>query len=79
MFSATPACILYLRILAAAGAANLLLVTFLIPITAILLSSTFLRDQLVVWHIAEMGILGPGLAVIDGRLLRFLRCGSVKT
>jgi len=78
LLSTALAYILYFRILAAAGATNLLLVTFLIPVTAILLSSTFLGEPLVLRHIAGMGILGLGLTVIDGRLLRFLGRGSAK-
>ena len=38
--------ILYFRILATAGATNLLLVTFLIPVSAILLSVTVLGEAL---------------------------------
>jgi hypothetical protein len=52
---------------ALAYAGPLLLPTFLITATAILLSSTFLGERLVWGHIAGMGILGLGLAVIDGR------------
>ena len=78
LLSTALAYILYFRILATAGATNLLLVTFLIPVTAIVLSSTFLGERLLLRHIAGMGILGLGLAVIDGRLLGFLGSGSAK-
>jgi drug/metabolite transporter (DMT)-like permease len=73
VLSTALAYILYFRILATAGATNLLLVTFLVPVSAILLSTTILAEQLVLRHIAGMVILGLGLAVIDGRLLGRIR------
>ena len=44
--STSLAYIIYFRVLAAAGATNLLLVTFLIPLSAILLGVTVLGEQL---------------------------------
>lgn len=64
--------ILYFRILAAAGATNLLLVTFLIPVTAILLGSLFLNESLLAREFVGMALIGVGLAFIDGRLLALL-------
>ncbi|HKR24234.1 MAG TPA: EamA family transporter, partial [Allosphingosinicella sp.] len=60
--------ILYFRLLASAGATNSLLVTFLIPITAILLGVLFLGEQMAPSHFAGMALIGLGLAAIDGRL-----------
>jgi drug/metabolite transporter (DMT)-like permease len=65
--------ILYFRILAAAGATNLLLVTFLIPISAILLGSLVLGEALTVRDFAGMTMIGVGLACIDGRLPAIFR------
>ncbi len=62
--------ILYFRLIASAGATNGLLVTFLIPITAILLGALILGEQLEPRHFAGMALIGAGLAAIDGRLLR---------
>jgi drug/metabolite transporter (DMT)-like permease len=62
--------ILYFRLLASAGATNSLLVTFLIPISAILLGALLLGEQLEARHFAGMALIGLGLAAIDGRLLR---------
>lgn len=73
LFSTALAYILYFRILATAGATNLLLVTFLIPVSAIVLSTTILGERLESTHFLGMGVLGLGLAVIDGRLLHFIR------
>ena len=73
LFSTALAYVLYFRILATAGATNLLLVTFLIPISAILLGILFLGEQLEPKHFAGMGFIGLGLAAIDGRPIRALR------
>ncbi len=62
--------LLYFRLLASAGATNLLLVTFLIPVSAILLGAFVLGERLDLRHYAGMALIGCGLAAIDGRLLR---------
>jgi drug/metabolite transporter (DMT)-like permease len=64
--------VLYFRILARAGATNLLLVTFLIPVSAILLGTLILGEQLAARHIVGMVAIAIGLAAIDGRLPRYL-------
>lgn len=64
---------LFFRILASAGPSNLLLVTFLIPVSAILLASLFLGERLAWTHFAGMALIGLGLAAIDGRLWRAVR------
>ena len=61
---------LYFRILAAAGATNLLLVTFLIPVSAILLGVLALSETLLPRHLMGMALIGLGLAFVDGRLVR---------
>jgi len=73
LFCTTFAYILYFRLVASAGATNSLLVTFLIPITAILLGSLLLGEVLEPRHFAGMALIGAGLAAIDGRLLRNFR------
>ena len=73
LFSTALAYILYFRILATAGATNLLLVTFLIPISAILLGALFLEEQLALKDFTGMGLICLGLVAIDGRLFGFLR------
>ena len=69
-FSTAIAYILYFKLLASAGATNSLLVTFLIPVTAILLGTFVLGEHLAARHFAGMALIGLGLAAIDGRLLR---------
>ncbi len=71
--STALAYVLYFRILSTAGATNLLLVTFLIPVSAILLGSGILGEALAPRHFAGMALIGLGLAAIDGRPLRALR------
>jgi drug/metabolite transporter (DMT)-like permease len=67
--STALAYILFFRILAAAGATNILLVTFLVPVSAILLGIAFLGERLAAGHLAGMALIGLGLALIDGRLV----------
>lgn len=78
LFSTALAYILYFRILAKAGATNLLLVTFLIPVTAIGLGIFVLHEELTPQQIGGMALIGMGLIMIDGRLLRMWR-GSAAT
>jgi drug/metabolite transporter (DMT)-like permease len=70
LFCTSLAYILYFRLVASAGATNSLLVTFLIPITAILLGALFLGERLEPRHFTGLLLIGAGLAAIDGRLLR---------
>lgn len=63
--------ILYFRILAAAGATNVLLVTFLVPVSAILLGWLLLGERLSPEHFGGMALIAIGLAAIDGRLFRW--------
>ena len=66
--STALAYLLYFRLLASAGATNALLVTLLIPVTAILLGSLVLGERLLALHFVGMAIIALGLSVIDGRL-----------
>lgn len=72
VLSTTFAYFLYFKLLESAGATNSLLVTFLIPITAILLGTIFLDESLEPKHYLGMGLIGLGLAAIDGRPYRLL-------
>ena len=69
-FSTALGYLLYFRILARAGATNLLLVTFLIPVSAVLLGTLLLGEVLAARHIVGMAAIAVGLAMIDGRVLR---------
>lgn len=69
-FSTALAYIMVFRILASAGATNVLLVTFLVPVSAILLGILVLGEVLETKHFVGMLLIGAGLAVIDGRLVK---------
>ncbi len=68
VFSTSLAYILYFKILSSAGAVNLSLVTFLIPVSAIVLGYYFLDERLSSQHFIGMALIGLGLSIIDGRL-----------
>ena len=67
-FSTALAFILFFKILSSAGATNVSLVTFLAPVTAILLGWLILDERLNSEHFMGMLFIGIGLAAIDGRL-----------
>lgn len=72
LVSTALAYILYFRILASAGATNLLLVTFLIPVAALLLGTLVLGEEITTTALLGMALIFAGLAIIDGRLPRRL-------
>lgn len=72
ILSTALAYILYFRLLAAAGATNLLLVTFLVPISAIILSAAFLNERLQTRQYLGALIVAVGLTVVDGRLPSYI-------
>ena len=71
--STALAYIIYFRLLGTAGATNLLLVTLLVPITAILLGALILGEQLQPKHYIGLSVIGLGLSAIDGRLWRGMK------
>jgi drug/metabolite transporter (DMT)-like permease len=73
LFSTVLAYVLYFRILATAGATNLSLVTFLIPVSAIVMGAVVLGEHLATRHFAGLALIGAGLAAIDGRWLSWRR------
>ncbi len=80
LFSTALAYIIYFRLLSTAGATNLLLVTFLIPVSAIVLGALFLNEQLELKHFFGMVLIGMGLVMIDGRIVAGLHSrGSCQT
>jgi len=64
--------VLYFRLLATAGATNLLLVTFLLPASALALGVLVLGETVSGEALAGMALIGCGLAAIDGRAPRAL-------
>jgi drug/metabolite transporter (DMT)-like permease len=67
--STALAYLIYFRLLATVGATNLLLVTFLIPISALVLGALVLKEQVQWVEIAGMSLIFAGLAAIDGRIV----------
>ena len=47
-------------------------VTFLIPVSAILLGVFILGETLAIRHVAGMALIGAGLILIDGRIVSAL-------
>lgn len=71
ILSTALAYVLYFKLLESAGATNLLLVTLLIPVSAIVLGALFLNETLHTYHFIGMAFIAVGLSAIDGRLWRY--------
>ncbi|MDY0883162.1 DMT family transporter [Dongia soli] len=65
--------VIFFRILRSAGPTNLALVTFLIPVSALLLGISILGEDVAPRHFGGMALIFAGLAVIDGRLFARLK------
>lgn len=65
--------VLYFKLIDRAGATNALLVTLLVPPTAILLGALFLGEVLAAQDLLGLVLIAFGLAAIDGRLVSVLR------
>ncbi len=65
--------VIYFRLLATAGATNLMLVTLIIPVTAVLLGIGILGERPGPMTFVGMVLILGGLVTIDGRVLRRLR------
>jgi drug/metabolite transporter (DMT)-like permease len=61
--------VIYFRVLATAGATNVMLVTLLMPIVALLVGALVLGERVTGAALAGMALIGAGLLAIDGRLL----------
>ncbi|MBL0900429.1 MAG: EamA family transporter [Reyranella sp.] len=68
LLSTALAYILYFRILQAAGATNLLLVTLLIPAAALPLGAILLDEEIRTEQLVGMVLIGAALVLLDGRL-----------
>jgi drug/metabolite transporter (DMT)-like permease len=71
--STSLAYIVFFKIIARSGASNVMLVTLLIPVTAILLGVLVLGEPLTINVIAGAVVIGISLVVIDGRVVSWLR------
>jgi len=68
LVSTAIAYLIYFRVLATAGATNVLLVTFLIPVTSLFLGVLVLKEQVEWTLFAGMGLIFAGLILVDGRV-----------
>lgn len=73
LVSTAFAYVLFYRILARAGATNVTLVTLMVPVSATLLGALVLGETLTPSQGLGMALIGFGLLVMDGRLLKLLR------
>ena len=71
--STALAYIVFFQILRRSGATNVMLVTLLVPVTAILLGSFVLGEPISLREIAGAMVIGSALLLIDGRVLKLFR------
>ena len=69
LVSTAAAYVVFFAIIRRAGATNVLLVTMLIPVSALFLAVAFLGERVSAAEIAGMALITAGLLTIDGRLL----------
>ena len=72
VFGTALSYIIFFKILVRAGASNVMLVTLLIPVTALLLGNIFLGETIQAKEIIGAVIIGSGLLFIDGRVIHRL-------
>ena len=70
LLSTALAYVLFFRLTTVVGPTNTMLVTFLIPPSAILLGFVVLGERLAPQHLAGVALIGLGLLAVDGRLAR---------
>jgi drug/metabolite transporter (DMT)-like permease len=72
LLSSALAYFIYFRLIARAGATNALLVTFLVPVSAILMGIVLLGESVSARQLAGMTVIFIGIAAIDGRAGQFI-------
>lgn len=70
LFGTAIAYLVFFQIIRRAGASNVMLVTLLIPISAMILGNLYLDEPIRVREIIGALVIGLGLLFIDGRLVR---------
>ncbi len=76
LFGTAIAYLVFYTILVRAGASNVMLVTLLVPISAMALGNMFLDEAIRAQELIGALVIGLGLMFIDGRLVRFRRPGA---
>jgi drug/metabolite transporter (DMT)-like permease len=77
LLSTAVAYLLYFKLLARVGATNLLLVTFLLPIVALILGALFLAEHVQPIDLLGLALIMGGLGAIDGRLVARFRASAL--
>jgi len=72
VFGTAVAYIVFFKVLVRAGASNVMLVTLLIPVTALVLGNLFLGESIQLKEGVGAAIIGAGLLFIDGRVINRL-------
>jgi drug/metabolite transporter (DMT)-like permease len=72
LLSSALAYLIYFRLIARAGATNALIVTFLVPVSAILLGIVLLSEIVEPRQLAGMAAVFIGVVAIDGRAAGFI-------
>jgi drug/metabolite transporter (DMT)-like permease len=75
--STALAYIVFFQILRRSGSTNVMLVTLLIPVTAILLGYLVLGESVSLREMAGALVIGSALLLIDGRVLKLVPCPSI--
>ena len=65
--------LMFFRLIRTIGPTNVVLVTLLVPVSALLLGALFLGEAVTLHAVAGMALIGLSLAAIDGRLWQRLR------
>ena len=73
LFGTAIAYILFFRLMRTAGPTNLVLVTLLAPVSALLLGAAFLNETVTLHALGGMAVIGLSLAAIDGRPWEWVR------
>ncbi len=71
--STALAYIVFFHVLQRSGSTNVMLVTLLVPVTAILLGYLVLGESISLREIVGALVTGSALLLIDGRVLNFVR------
>ncbi len=73
IFCTGIAYLIYFSVIASAGATNGMLVTLMIPVSALLISNFIMKETLKINDIAGMILIFSGLIIIDGRIFSVFR------
>ncbi len=73
ILSTALAFVLFFKVMAEAGPTNAMLVTLLVPVSAIALGAGLLDEPITVQKLAGAGIIALGLVILDGRAWEWLR------